>query len=108
MTITSFEGLTQQTCIDIACAQDANDHTGALIILALAVEDFQAARLLKKIEEIEELLGHMPQPLIDLREETKRQMFERLPSDFMFRLETLVALAGINGKAEANVRTYFS
>ena len=60
---------------------DANDHTGALLELAMWVRDLDARNDLPRIMRLHDQIGHMPQSLIALRDSIRDQMLSRMQAN---------------------------
>ena len=65
--IEEAKDLDPATVGQIASATDRNDHNGSLMILAKALKDKSAQKILMNIQGMHKEFGHMPDELIKLR-----------------------------------------
>jgi protein-disulfide isomerase-like protein with CxxC motif len=69
--------LTRSTIQKIAEATQDNEHTISVFLLAEAIGDEKKANILKKIEEIHGLEGHMPADLANYRKSILEALLDK-------------------------------
>ena len=77
----------EMTCLRIAQATDANEHTEALRLLAVGVRDYSAAYKLHQLQLIENELGHVPHSVALLRRSISEDLRRKLPDEYWQRQE---------------------
>ena len=66
----------------IAKLTDRNDHNESLYLLATAMRDKEAVKLLQSIKDMHKVYGHMPKELIDLRNKVFDNLMRQSKSKF--------------------------
>ena len=66
----------------IAKLTDRNDHNESLYLLATAMRDKEAVKLLQSIKDMHKVYGHMPRELIDLRNKVYDNLMRQSKSKY--------------------------
>jgi len=75
---------------DISECTDSNDHTGALLLLADAINDAALIDALQVIDTEHDRVGHLTDIMSDLRNTVKQRLFEKASTELTVEDLTLI------------------